>query len=93
MKVGAVEAALVSEPGDVAVELELAGAVEQGVVVESLANHAQAPYQAVVALGLVPVVRQFDAAAAESDLVQGPVERYAAFDHADVDVVAHGRSA
>ena len=57
-----VETALVAEPGYVSVELKLARAVVQSVVVEAFANRAYSPHQAVVAFGLVPVVQQFDAA-------------------------------
>ena len=85
-----VETALVAEPGYVSVELKLARAVVQSVVVEAFANRAYSPHQAVVAFGLVPVVQQFDAAPAETDRVQSPVEAYAAAAHRDIDVVAHG---
>ena len=73
-----------------AVKLELAGAVEQSIVVETLADDARAPYQAVVPFGHGPVVQQFQTAAAEADGVQRGGKRHSASDHGDVDMVAIG---
>ena len=64
--------------------------MEQRVVVESFADYIHGPDQAVVAFGHAPIVLQLEAAAAETDRVQGPVERYAAIVHRDINVVSVG---
>src|SRR5262249_28178832 len=73
-EVGAVETFVVSEGGNMAIELELAGTVESRVVVETLASQAHSPHQGVVALGHTPIMLEFEAAAAESNRVQRGAE-------------------